>query len=132
MEKLVFTNGCFDLLHEGHKYLLTRASKYGRLIVGLNSDGSVRRLKGPGRPIWDQRKRKQKLEELDYVSNVFIFDDDTPLNLINSFRPGMIIVKGSDYKPEEVIGCSVASEVIIVPILKGYNTTKMIEDNYGT
>ena len=128
MNPLVFTNGCFDLLHEGHKYLLTKAAEYGRLVVGINSDESVRKLKGPGRPIWDQWKRKRKLKELDCVMAVFIFDGDTPQNLINSFRDGMIIVKGSEYKEEDVVGCSNASEVILIPMLEGYSTTKIIED----
>lgn len=128
MNPLVFTNGCFDLLHEGHKYLLTKAAEYGKLIVGINSDESVRRLKGPGRPIWDQWKRREKLEELDCVMAVFIFEDDTPLDLIKIFQPGMIIVKGSEYKEEDVVGCSTASKVILIPMLEGYSTTKTIGD----
>lgn len=129
MNKLVFTNGCFDLLHDGHKYLLTKAAEYGILVVGVNSDNSVTRLKGPGRPVWNQWKRIRKLRELDYVSSVFLFDDGTPIDLINMIKPD-IIVKGSEYKEEEVVGCSTASEVILIPMLEGYSTTKIIEGMY--
>lgn len=130
MNPLVFTNGCFDLLHEGHIYLLTKAAEYGKLIIGINSDESVRRLKGPSRPVWDQWKRRRKLEELGCAEAVFIFGEDTPRVLINSFREGMIIVKGSEYKEEEVVGCSTASEVILIPMLEGYSTTNIIEEMY--
>ena len=128
MNKLVFTNGCFDLLHDGHKYLLTKASEYGILVVGINSDKSVKRLKGPERPVWNQWKRVQKLEELDCVSGVFLFDEDTPIDLINMIKPD-IIVKGSEYEEQDVVGCFVASEVILIPMLEGYSTTKIIEEN---
>ena len=130
MSSLVFTNGCFDLLHEGHKYLLTKAAEYGRLVVGINSDDSVKRLKGPGRPIWDQEKRKKEILKLGCAAIVFIFEEDTPQHLINTFREGIIIVKGGDYKPKDVVGYERASEVVIIPLLEGYSTTKMIEDMY--
>jgi len=130
MNKLVFTNGCFDLLHDGHIYLLTRASEYGILVVGVNSDRSVRRLKGPGRPVHDQWKRMSALEALGCVSDVFIFDEDTPMDLISMIKPD-IIVKGSDYTEEDVVGCSVVPEVILVPLLEGHSTTKIIESEGG-
>ena len=128
MEKVVFTNGCFDLLHEGHKYLLTKAAKYGILVVGLNSDSSVRRLKGPDRPIWDQDKRRLKLYELDCVHAVLLFYDDTPIELVNLIKPD-IIVKGSDYGVEDVVGSNIVSEVILVPMLPEYSTTKIIMES---
>lgn len=125
MEKLVFTNGCFDLLHQGHIYLLTEAAKYGRLIVGLNSDASVKRLKGPERPIWNQYKRRMMLQELDFIYKIIIFEENTPLKLIDSWQPD-IIVKGDEYKREEVVGYHIVKQVITIPMYKDYSTTKLL------
>lgn len=123
----VFTNGCFDLLHPGHKYILEECAKLGQVYVGLNSDESVRKLKGPSRPVWDQEKRKNELLTLTSVHSVLIFDEETPYELIKSLRPE-IIVKGGDYKPEEVVGRDLVKEVRIIPLLEGWSTTKIIEE----
>ena len=136
MEKIVFTNGCFDLLHEGHKHLLKKSKDFGDiLIVGLNSDESVRRIKGNTRPIESQEVRVEKLLNLDFVDKVFIFNEDTPIKLINTIKPD-VIVKGGDYKIEDIIGSnevlSKGGQVEIVPLIKGISTTKIlanIEDN---
>jgi D-beta-D-heptose 7-phosphate kinase/D-beta-D-heptose 1-phosphate adenosyltransferase len=126
-ERIVFTNGCFDLLHPGHIHLLNQANELGdRLIVGLNSDASVRRLKGPGRPILNERDRAALVSSLDCVDLVVLFDEDTPKLLIETLRPH-VLVKGSDYRPEEVVGRafveSYGGQVHLVPLLEGYSTT---------
>lgn len=129
--KIVFTNGCFDLLHVGHIYSLEEAKKRGdRLIVGLNSDASVRRLKGEGRPIIPQHDRARMLAALEFVDCVVVFDEDTPNKLISLIRPD-VIVKGGDYRPEEVVGKEYAGEVHIVPLFKGYSTTSLIKKILG-
>jgi D-beta-D-heptose 7-phosphate kinase/D-beta-D-heptose 1-phosphate adenosyltransferase len=122
---LVFTNGCFDILHRGHIEYLKEAAKIGSLVVGLNSDASVKRLKGETRPINNQDDRKAMLLALRYVDEVFIFDEDTPLELIKRIDPD-VVVKGGDYKPDQVV--SGGKPVIIMPMLNGYSTTKMICD----
>jgi len=122
---IIFTNGCFDILHIGHVKLLEFAASHGRLVVGLNSDESVRRLKGLTRPINSESDRKTVLEALRVVSEVIIFDEDTPYKLIKSINPDMI-VKGGDYKAEEVIG-SELSKVVIFPYVEGMSTSKIIE-----
>lgn len=127
MERLVFTNGCFDLLHPGHIYLLTEAAKYGRLVVGLNSDASIKRLKGPTRPIWPEYKRRMMLQELDCVYRVLVFDENTPQKLIERLQPD-IIIKGSEYKREDVVGYEIAKQVITIPMYKDYSTTKLLEE----
>lgn len=124
--KIVFTNGCFDLLHVGHIYSLEEAKKRGdKLIVGLNSDASVRRLKGEGRPLIPQEDRARMLAALEFVDCIVIFDDDTPEKLISLIRPD-VLVKGGDYRVEEVVGREYAHEVYIVPLFKGYSTTSLI------
>ena len=101
-KKIVFTNGCFDLLHQGHIDLLFKASKYGdKLIVGLNSDDSVKLLKGESRPVENQNKRRNKLLQLNYIDDVHIFNEETPLNLIHLIRPD-ILVKGGDYNINDI------------------------------
>jgi D-beta-D-heptose 7-phosphate kinase/D-beta-D-heptose 1-phosphate adenosyltransferase len=122
---IVFTNGCFDILHRGHIEYLKEAAKIGSLVVGLNSDASVRRLKGETRPINNQDDRKAMLLALRYVDEVIIFDEDTPLELIKRIDPD-VVVKGGDYKPDQVV--SGGKPVIIMPMLNGYSTTKMICD----
>ena len=121
----VFTNGCFDILHRGHIEYLKEAAKIGSLVIGLNSDASVRRLKGETRPINNQEDRKAMLLALRYVDEVIIFDEDTPLDLIKRIDPD-VVVKGGDYKPDQVV--SGGKPVIIMPLLDGYSTTKMICD----
>jgi len=124
---IVFTNGCFDILHRGHIELLMQASSFGdKLIVGLNSDQSVRKLKGEERPYNDQQSRALVLASLMFVDAVVLFDEDTPYNLIASIIPE-ILVKGGDYKENEIAGADIVKEnggkVIIVDLLKGYSTT---------
>jgi D-beta-D-heptose 7-phosphate kinase/D-beta-D-heptose 1-phosphate adenosyltransferase len=130
-EKVVFTNGCFDLLHPGHISLLYQSRALGdRLIVGLNTDASVRRLKGPQRPILSEHDRAAMLGALACVDLVVHFDQDTPLDLIAVLKPD-ILVKGSDYKPEEVVGKNVVEAyggcVKLVDLVQGYSTTKLTQ-----
>lgn len=124
----VFTNGCFDILHTGHikllKFCKTLAPN-AEVIVGLNSDTSVKNLKGPTRPINKQQDRKLMLESIKYVDEVLIFCELDPYNLIKSVKPD-IIVKGGDYKESEVIGNDLA-EVRIFDYVKGYSTTKTFQ-----
>jgi len=123
--KSVFTNGCFDILHRGHFELLKYCSSLGRLVVGLNSDASVKRLKGNDRPFFNQEDRLFALKSCKYVDEVFIFQEDTPLTLITNLQPD-ILVKGGDYKPEDVVGSSLC-EVRIFNYIDGYSTTKVLE-----
>ena len=125
---VVFTNGCFDILHTGHVDLLARAKALGeRLIVGLNSDASVRRQgKGPERPINKEAERAFVLAHLSSVDAVVIFDEDTPRELLSLLRPD-IIAKGGDYRPEDVAGGEYAGEVVILPLVEGFSTTGIIE-----
>ena len=125
-EKIVFTNGCFDILHRGHLELLRYCSSIGRVIVGLNSDASVKRLKGCKRPINKENDRQFHLESLKYVDEVFIFHEDTPYNLIKRIKPHYI-VKGGDYSADSVVGADLA-KVLIFSHLNEYSTTKTIED----
>ena len=129
--KLVFTNGCFDLLHKGHLDLLSNAAGFGdKLFIGLNSDTSVKKLKGDSRPIQNERIRAQKLLELKYVNHVIIFEDLTPQNLIHAISPD-VLVKGGDYKKSEIVGAkhviSSGGIVKIVPLTPGFSTTSIIE-----
>ena len=129
--KLVFTNGCFDLLHKGHLDLLSNAAGFGdKLFVGLNSDKSVKKLKGDSRPIQNERTRAQKLLELKYVNHVIIFEDLTPQKLIHAMSPD-VLVKGGDYKKSEIVGAkhviSSGGVVKIVPLTPGFSTTSIIE-----
>jgi len=130
-QKIVFTNGCFDLLHPGHIHLLNEAKRCGeRLIVGLNSDASVRRLKGAKRPILSEADRAAILGALDCVDLVIIFEEDTPIELIETLEPD-VLVKGSDYRPEKVVGKefveSYGGRVQLVPVMEGYSTTRLAE-----
>jgi rfaE bifunctional protein nucleotidyltransferase chain/domain len=123
---VVFTNGCFDVLHRGHIDYLEKSKKLGtKLVIGLNSDASVRRLK-IGRPINTQEDRKFVLLSLRCVDEVIIFDDDTPLNLIQSLKPN-IITKGGDYKVSEVVGSDIVPQTVIIPLLSGYSTTNILK-----
>ena len=128
---IVFTNGCFDLLHQGHMDLISTSSTFGDvLVVGLNSDESVKRLKGDKRPIQNIKERKNALIATGYVDKVYIFEKDTPLDLILQIKPD-IIVKGGDYIAEDVVGYNEAidwgGEIKIVPITPGFSTTSIIE-----
>jgi len=126
--RIVFTNGCFDILHEGHLKLLRECKKLagprGAVVVGVNSDASIKRIKGDKRPINNEKSRCMLLISLKFVDHVTTFDEDTPENLITTLKPD-VIVKGGDYKPEDVVGNKVAP-VIIVPIVEGVSTTEFI------
>ena len=125
-ETTVFTNGVFDILHKGHLHLLQEARKLGtKLIVGLNSDESVKRLKGKDRPINNLQKRAEQLSLLPWVDELIVFDQDTPYEIIKEIQPD-IIAKGGDYTVETVVGNELA-EVCIIPTLNGYSTSKIIE-----
>jgi rfaE bifunctional protein nucleotidyltransferase chain/domain len=121
----VFTNGCFDVLHRGHVELLSYCANIGEVVVGLNSDKSVKRLKGSRRPINNQKDRKVVLESIKYVSKVIIFEEDTPYELIKILKPDLI-VKGGDYLANEVVGHDL-SEVRIFDTLEGYSSTATIK-----
>lgn len=125
--KIVFTNGCFDILHLGHIDYLARAADNGdKLIVGLNSDNSVSRIKGPTRPINDERSRAIVLAGLGCISAITIFDEPTPYDLIRMVQPD-ILIKGADYKPEEIVGYDIVTarggSVKTIPFVNGYSTT---------
>ena len=129
--RVVFTNGVFDLLHPGHIDVLTAARAQGdALIVGLNSDDSVHRLKGPSRPVRTQAERAYVMAALEAVDAVVIFDQDTPLELVRHLEPS-VIVKGGDYTPDTVVGAAevraLGGEVVIVPLTPGQSTTSIIE-----
>lgn len=129
--KIVFTNGVFDLLHPGHVDLLTAARSEGdALIVGLNTDASVKRLKGPSRPVRNEADRAYLLGALEAVDLVVKFDEDTPLELVKALRPD-VIVKGGDYSPDSIVGAREVEgwggRVVVVPITAGHSTTSIIE-----
>jgi D-beta-D-heptose 7-phosphate kinase/D-beta-D-heptose 1-phosphate adenosyltransferase len=126
-----FTNGCFDILHPGHVKVLTAARRAcDRLVVGLNSDASVRRLKGEDRPVQDERARAEVLAALEAVDLVVVFDEDTPIGLIEQVRPS-VLVKGGDYTREQVVGHEVVEanggEVLLVDVLEGHSTTSLVK-----
>jgi rfaE bifunctional protein nucleotidyltransferase chain/domain len=130
-EKIVFTNGCFDILHMGHLDYLCKAAELGdRLIIGLNTDASVKRLKGNVRPVIEQSTRAFKLASLAYVDAVIAFDEDNPYDLIFALKPD-ILVKGGDYSEEDVIGGDIVKsdggEVKIIPFMEGQSTSLIIE-----
>ena len=130
-KKIVFTNGCFDILHPGHVYYLNQARSLGDvLVVGLNSDDSVKRLnKGAERPIHPQDKRADVLAALLCVDYISIFDEDTPLELIQKIKPD-VLVKGGDYTIDKIVGAdfvqSYGGSVAIIPLLEGYSTTDIV------
>lgn len=127
-KKIVFTNGCFDILHKGHVYYLQKAKELGDiLILGLNSDSSVKRLKGETRPINKEIDRAYVLEALSCIDYIIIFDEDTPYNLIKEVMPD-ILVKGGDYKIENVVGREFAKEVTLINFQEGYSTTNIIKN----
>jgi rfaE bifunctional protein nucleotidyltransferase chain/domain len=129
--KIVFTNGCFDLLHRGHIYLLSRARELGDLlIVGLNSDASVSKLKGPDRPVNNQESRAEVLGALAFVDYIIVFEEDTPLDMIVTLEPD-ILIKGGDYKLEDIVGhqevISSGGSVETIPMLEGYSSSSIID-----
>jgi D-beta-D-heptose 7-phosphate kinase/D-beta-D-heptose 1-phosphate adenosyltransferase len=130
-KRIVFTNGCFDILHAGHLESLRIAGSFGdALVVGLNSDESVTRLKGPGRPLMNEDDRAELLAALECVDIVSIFDEETPLELIKQVRPD-VLVKGGDYGEDEVVGrdfvVSTGGRLEIVPLRSGYSTRGLIK-----
>ena len=134
-KKIVFTNGCFDLLHKGHIDLLKKASTYGDiLIVGLNSDNSVKILKGIDRPIENEITRSKKLLEISNVDFVIIFNSETPKDLIIKIMPD-VLVKGGDYNKNDIVGSreviSAGGKVKIVALTKGFSTTSIIKSRKG-
>lgn len=122
---VIFTNGCFDILHLGHIELLKFCKDLGNVTVGLNSDASIRKLKGVSRPIFNQSERKALLESIKFVDQVVIFDEETPYRLIQEIRP-TYIVKGGDYKHSEVIGSDIAL-IKIFNYLEGHSTSLTID-----
>lgn len=131
--KIVFTNGCFDLLHRGHIYYLSRAREKGDLlVVGLNSDSSVSLLKGPGRPVHKQEARAEVLGALAFVDYIIVFEEETPLDLISRLEPH-ILVKGGDYIVEDIVGyqevTSRGGQVLTIPLLEGYSSSSIIDRN---
>lgn len=129
-EKIVFTNGCFDLLHIGHlSYMLKAASLGTKLVIGLNSDASVKRLKGDSRPINKELSRALMLASLFFIDAVAVFEDDTPLELIQVIKPD-VLVKGGDYKIEDIVGAKEVLEaggsVQTIDFVNGYSSTNLI------
>ena len=127
---IVFSNGCFDILHRGHVEYLAKAAAFGDvMIIGLNTDASVKRLKGHSRPVNDEKARAFVLAGLEFVSAVVLFDDDTPYNLIKTVQPD-VLVKGSDYKPENIVGYDIVTakggRVETIDLVEGYSTTGII------
>jgi rfaE bifunctional protein nucleotidyltransferase chain/domain len=129
-EKIVFTNGCFDIIHRGHIELLSKAADLGqKLIVALNSDSSVQRLKGPGRPLQDEKSRALIMAGFGFVDLVVLFSQDTPFELISLIKPD-ILVKGGDYKAEEIVGYDIVTQnkgkVVTINFVDGYSTTSIV------
>ncbi len=135
-EKIVFTNGCFDLLHYGHLHYLAEARDLGdRLVIGLNSASSVSRLKGNHRPINDEKTRLFQLAAMEFVDVVVVFEDDTPLTLIQLLQPD-VLVKGGDWKPDQIVGSNIVlskgGEVKSLAFVEGYSTTRIEEKILGS
>lgn len=134
-KRVVFTNGCFDILHVGHVDYLSKARKLGDiLVVGLNSDSSVRKIKGLGRPINKERDRAKILSSLYFVDYVTIFDESTPEKLIKQLKPS-VLVKGGDWKKDDIVGgdfiASIGGRVATIPFVNGYSTTYLINKIKG-
>lgn len=130
-KKIVFTNGCFDIIHQGHITYLAKAADFGDVfIIGLNSDSSVKKLKGENRPIQDEKSRALILSAFQFVNFVVIFDEETPYNLISKIKPDFLI-KGGDYKLEEIVGADIVTEkggkVITIPFVDGFSSTNIIK-----
>jgi rfaE bifunctional protein nucleotidyltransferase chain/domain len=130
-KKIVFTNGCFDIIHQGHVHYLAEAANLGDVfIIGLNSDKSVQKIKGMDRPVQDQKSRALVLAAMFFVSFVVVFDEETPYKLINAIQPD-ILVKGGDYKEiERIVGYDIVTkkggEVLTIPFLEGFSSTSII------
>ncbi len=129
--KVVFTNGCFDLVHRGHVEYLNKASEKGdKLVLGLNSDASVKRLKGENRPIVDEDSRAVLLAAFQFIDLVVLFDEDTPYDLIKALQPD-VLVKGADYKAEDIVGYDIVTQkggsVETITFVEGFSTTNIVE-----
>lgn len=129
--KIIFTNGCFDIIHKGHIDYLSKAADLAPvMIVGLNTDASVQRLKGPSRPVQDEEARAWLIASLEFVDKVVLFDEDTPYELIKFVQPDFL-VKGSDYTPDQIVGADVVlakgGEIKTIDLVPGYSTTSIIE-----
>ena len=129
--KVVFTNGCFDIIHRGHIEVLALTANLGdKLIIGINSDQSIQKLKGEDRPIIDEQSRAILLAALRFVDAIVLFSDDTPLNLISTLLPN-VLAKGGDYEIETIVGHEIVQqnggEVILVPFLDGFSSTNIID-----
>ena len=127
---IVFTNGCFDIIHRGHiEYLAQAASLGNRLIVGLNADSSVAKLKGPNRPVNDEQSRAEVLAAFSFVDAVILFTEDTPLNLITAIKPDFL-VKGGDYTPDKIVGADVVKNnggsVQVISFVTGFSSSSII------
>ena len=127
---IVFSNGCFDILHRGHVEYLSKAADLGDiLIIGLNTDASVRRIKGPSRPVNDEKARAVVLAALEFVDAIMFFDEDTPYNLIKNVQPD-VLVKGKDYKAEDIVGYDIVTnkggKVETIELVEGFSTTNTI------
>ncbi|HOI31799.1 MAG: D-glycero-beta-D-manno-heptose 1-phosphate adenylyltransferase [Bacteroidales bacterium] len=134
-KKIVFTNGCFDILHRGHIEYLSKAADLGDvLIVGLNTDSSVSRIKGPKRPVVDEQSRALLLAALHFSTAIVLFDESTPYDLIRKIQPD-ILVKGKDYKAEEVVGYDIVTakggKVETITLVDGFSTTGLIQKLIG-
>jgi len=130
-KKIVFTNGCFDIIHLGHIDYLSKAKDLGDiLLIGLNTDDSVKRLKGNNRPIKNQLERSILLASLQFIDGIILFNEDTPYELIKKVKPN-ILVKGSDYKKEDIVGADIientGGDIITIDFLEGYSTTSILD-----
>ena len=130
-EKIVFTNGCFDILHRGHIDVLAKTADLGdKLVIGLNSDSSIRKLKEDNRPIVDEKSRALLLAAFSFVDAIVLFSEQTPFNLIADIKPD-ILAKGGDYKITEIVGYEVVQqnggEVITIPLIEGFSSTNIID-----
>ncbi len=134
-KKIVFTNGCFDVLHRGHITYLAKAAALGNaLVIGLNTDASVKRLKGPSRPVQDENTRALILASLGFVTAVVLFDEDTPYDLIKKVQPD-VLVKGGEYKVEDIVGYDVVKgkggTVTTIEMVEGFSSTGIIQKMKG-
>ena len=128
---IVFSNGCFDILHRGHVEYLSKAADLGDiLIIGLNTDASVRRIKGPSRPVNDEKARAVVLAALEFVDAIMFFEEDTPYNLIKNVQPD-VLVKGKDYKAEDIVGYDIVTnkggKVETIELVEGFSTTNILK-----
>ena len=129
--KIVFTNGCFDLVHKGHVEVLAKTSDLGdKLIIGLNSDKSISNIKGPSRPIIEENSRKLLLASFSFIDAIILFDEETPYNLINTLKPD-VLAKGGDYKIKDIVGSDIVKKyggnVITIPLTPNFSSSNIID-----